>query len=47
MISCDEDKGEVSVVQNTAYKQIDKTFSFDKVRFFIVFLELENLSCVD
>lgn len=47
VISCNEGKGEVSVVQNTAYKQIDKTFSFDKVRFFIVFLELENLSCVD
>ncbi|KAJ6303775.1 hypothetical protein OIU77_017618 [Salix suchowensis] len=31
VISCHEDKGEVSVVQNTAYKQIDKTFSFDKV----------------
>ncbi|KAG6744062.1 hypothetical protein POTOM_052771 [Populus tomentosa] len=31
VISCNEGKGEVSVVQNTAYKQIDKTFSFDKV----------------
>ncbi|KAJ6425533.1 hypothetical protein OIU84_026163 [Salix udensis] len=31
VISCHEDRGEVSVVQNTAYKQIDKTFSFDKV----------------
>ncbi|CAK7342886.1 unnamed protein product [Dovyalis caffra] len=31
VISCNEDKGEVSVIQNTASKQIDKTFSFDKV----------------
>lgn len=32
VVTCNEDKREVIVTQNTGSKQIDKTFSFDKVR---------------
>ena len=30
-ISCDEQRREVSVIQNLAHKQIDETFVFDRV----------------
>lgn len=33
VVTCNEDKQEVIVTQNLGNKQIDKTFSFDKVRF--------------
>lgn len=40
VISCNEGRREVSAVQNIANKQIDRTFLFDKVGVFVIWIYL-------